>query len=293
MNNVLKLAVLIALTRPSPVPAQQAVQVKGSATGCLEEHRSQVDLVAHLTEEARVDALAKAFGTGLLSAEVLEERFTVKNQQESVVTGVHRHLESGVRGVWICDRQKPQVKRLENGTEAPCFTVDVQGWAKPHSNDEVPLQTRVGRCPEAGCSTRIFSDGDPLFLHFEAAADGWLMSYLEDPYTDSVYAIHPNRDRSSAMPVQGNEAVVIPDPTDQNYYYNLALFAGEEEGTSRQWIWLVYSEKEMQGPVMDEFPEEPARMTRSDWQHWLRTNLVRQEGLQTEVIPISVQPKSK
>jgi hypothetical protein len=293
MINTLRTLLLLSLLSACFASAQDAVPVQGSASGCLREHLSQVELLERLTEEARVNALGAAFGTGVLSAEILEERLTVSHHRDTVTTRLRRHLESGVRGIWLSDREQPQVKRQDNGQEPPCYTVEVWGWARSHTTSEVPLRTGVGTCPATVCSTRIFTTGDPLFLRFEAAADGWMMSYLEDPDTDSVYAIHPNRERSAAMPVLGNKPMVIPDPTDMSHYYNLSLFAVDEEDVSRQWVWFLYSERKVKGPLMQEFPDGPARMSRSDWQHWLRTNLVRQEGLQTAVIPISVQPKSK
>lgn len=142
---------------------------------------------ARALEDARVDALGKAFGTIVAQDVVISESEGSERN--------HNHFlalaSTEVKGEWLKDLSEPKYDISVNEDNTLTVSCKIKILGRQITN-ECPLfeaLTLRGR-PETQYSSSEFNDGDDMFLWFRPSVDGFVQVYLVDE-SDNVAGILP------------------------------------------------------------------------------------------------------
>ena len=156
----------------------QTRKVSGEYTYYGSPSQTPKEAKAAAVENARVQALAKEFGT-LITQNTLQEESRKGNEEHSHIMQIS---SAEVKGEWIEDLKEPEVK-VVGVTEEGIIIVSakVEGKARAIGNDASDFEVMTLR---NGTSKRYadteFKDYDRLYLFFKAPADGYVAAYLID-----------------------------------------------------------------------------------------------------------------
>lgn len=142
---------------------------------------------AHALENARVDALGKAFGT-IVSQNVMSSESAGTEREHSHFLSL---TSTEVKGEWLKDISEPKYDITVNDDNSFTVTCTVKILGKQITNECPPFDAESlrGR-PEKQYASSEFKDGDDMFLWFRASADGFVQVYLIDE-SDNVAGILP------------------------------------------------------------------------------------------------------
>lgn len=182
---LLTIAALLAL----PAAADQTVSGEATYYGSSEDSPAMCRRKA--LEMARIDALAKAFGT-IVSQDISQES-TIKNSKES--SNFLAVSETNVRGEWLADVSEPEYEQTYGADNNIIMKCRVKGKARALNNYAPSFNISVLSAPDKKFSTTSFNHEDNVYMYFESpSTDGYLTICLEDeagnvvrmfPYVDS------------------------------------------------------------------------------------------------------------
>lgn len=175
--------------------------VEGEYTYHALEDVSPAEAKRIALEHAKIDALAKRFGTFVSSS----SNTVITNNDGKSSVNTHQISASEVKGVWIEDITEPAFEiRLEN--EFTVVTCKVKGKARRITSAQVDLDIHLLRNgTERFYESEDFKDNDNIYLSFKSPINGYLAVYLVDdkyaycmlPYkeqTNGIYRVKANKD---------------------------------------------------------------------------------------------------
>lgn len=200
------LLILLALVAGLAAGAQKVKTVEGTFTYTGSDNESRRDCMARALEYARLDALAREFGTNVTSDIVQQEN--VGGQLDG--TYFDARSETSVRGEWIADDGEPKYEFSMSPDGLLIVKCTVKGRAREISNQGVEFTATVLRngMTEREAATE-FRSGDQMSLFFRAPTDGYISVFLFDE-TGTVFTLLPYMgNRSGQMAVEGDTDYVF------------------------------------------------------------------------------------
>ncbi|MDR1342226.1 MAG: DUF4384 domain-containing protein [Prevotellaceae bacterium] len=185
--------------------AQGVVSVCGEYSYPVPEHVPVAQAKQIALERARVEALAKKFGTAIAQHSALMRT----EENEKVSEAFFSLLANEVKGEWLEDTKEPT---LEVTTEQGRLTVNASVCFKAREIKGAGVDF-TAKALRNGTESKYESDdfrhGDDLYLLFRSPVDGYLAVYLVDD-TPTAYCLLPYRgDPSGQAQVKAGQEYVF------------------------------------------------------------------------------------
>lgn len=258
---------IASLAIPAMTFAADIVSVKGESTFYDDGTHSRVECMRLALEQARVDALAKKFGT-IVSQDILQADRVQGNREHNDFLSLS---STEVRGEWVADEGEPEYKFERDKDENLIVTCIVRGKAKAIDNESAQFNSAVLR---NGTDTRNadinFKDGDAMFLDFQSGEDGYLAVFLEDEQKN-VYQLLPYvADQKSRVSVKKGPRYVFFSPSHGKRGEIVdELILTAEYNTEYNRVYVLFSPDQFSVPVMNRDPGQLPWMNADEFSKWL------------------------
>lgn len=197
--------ILLTLVFPASLFAQSERRVEGEYTYYTPQDVSLETARATAIEQARIQALADAFGT-------LIEQTTFTRQENIDGTSFINMLalgESTVKGEWLNDTKEPETEVLY---EDHFLIVTAHVWGVARELVSVPIDISA-KVLKNGTLDRYeddnFRDGDDIYLSFQSPTKGYLAVYLMDDKGDAYCFLPYANDVDGMFEVKANKPYVL------------------------------------------------------------------------------------
>lgn len=247
--------------------AADIVSVKGESTFYDDGTHSKVECMRLALEQARIDALAKKFGT-IVSQDILQSDRIVGNREHNDFLALS---STEVRGEWVADDGEPEYKFDRDKEENLIVTCIVKGKAKAIDNESAEFNSSVLRNGTDSRNADInFKNGDAMFLDFQGSQDGFLSVFLEDEQK-MVYRLLPyTSDQKTRVPIKKGNRYVFFSPSDAMKGDKVdELILTADFNTEYNRVYVLFSPEQFSAPVMNEQPGQLPWMSSDDFSKWL------------------------
>lgn len=249
--------------------AADIVTVRGESTYYDDGSKSRAECMRLAAEQARIDALSRAFGT-IVTQDIL---------QSDRVSGSREHNDflmlssTEVKGEWIADEGDPKYEFSHDASHNLIVKCEIKGKAREISNEAVPFEASVLRNgTDLRHADNLFRDGDDMFLYFKSPEDGYLTAFLEDESGDVALVLPYPRDTKSRVFVRRDTPYVFfsrdkaAGNDSQALIEELMLTAPDRVECNR--LYVIFSPESFSRPIMNTQGELPT-LKRSDFNKWL------------------------
>jgi hypothetical protein len=177
----------------------------------VESDKSELETQNKGIEQARINAIKKAFGEKMLQGNnTWIENYQGKEKVESQ-TMVSLTSETYVNGEWLEDVKEPKIeKEFKDGALWLKITVVCKVRELTNQTNQ-PFSYFTSSCPDLKCKTSFFNDGQDFYLFFKSPVNGFLAAYLEVPKEGKTYRLLPYQSQAS----QGSFAI----QADKEYFF--------------------------------------------------------------------------
>ncbi len=248
--------------------AADIVSVKGESTYYDDGTKSKVECMRLAAEQARIDALAKKFGT-IVSQDILQTDRISGNKEHNDFLALS---STEVKGEWIADDGEPEYEFSRDAQENLVVFCRVKGKAREISNDSSPFEALVLRNgTDRRNADNLFRDGDDMFLYFRSATDGFLAVFLEDE-SGKVYLLlpYPMDSRTRVPVVKDNDYLFFSRGSDTSGDNSLVeeIMLTAPYNVEYNRLFVMYSPESFSRPVMEKDGGLP-HMSSADFSKWL------------------------
>ena len=192
-------------------------------------------------ENARVQALAKEFGT-LITQNTLQEEGRKGNEEHSHIMQIS---SAEVKGEWIEDLKEPETKVVDITDDGIIVvTAKVEGKARAIGNEAADFEVLTLR---NGSDKRYadtdFNHLDRMYLYFKAPVDGYVAAYLIDEQ-QNVTCLLPHESNADGQQLvkHGKEYVFFSERYDPGFMGKDGLVVTcEEERFELNRIYVIFS----------------------------------------------------
>lgn len=269
--------------------ATKAKNVTGETTYYDNGHHSRVECMRLAAEQARIDALAKEFGTIVTQDIVQTDRISSGRETNDLFA----LSMTEVKGEWLGDTAEPEYD-FSIGTDGNLVVrCRVRGSARAITNEAIAFETKVLRngTRAANADTR-FRDGDEMYLYFLGSSDGYLSVWLEDE-SRTVYNLLPYpRDPKNEVKVKRYAEYTFFNPSLGKGEFGpeeeLVLTAPDHPEYNR--LYVVFSPAPYSRPAMSATGGLPS-LTTEDFTRWLMKVRRNDPKLGVKSINIEIEPK--
>lgn len=278
----------ILLLLPLLSYAQRVKQVCGEYTYYAEGNESPNQVKLKAWEGAKVEALAREFGTIVSQSTTQSE--TLANGEESSYFSQLSSTE--VKGEWLEDVGEPEYE-MEFVDDMLVVKCRACGKARELSNEAVDFEALVLRNgTEKKFADVSFKGGDDMYLLFRSPADGYVAAYLVDE-TPAAYCLLPYMSNAEGQqPVEhGREYIFFSEAKAEQGSgavdeYTLTC-AGDIE---RNRLYVIFSPepftKALDSQVSDALPRQ---LSYEDFSKWLGTCRKRDKKMGVKVMHIEIK----
>lgn len=285
-------AVVAIFMVTTAVAASPVKTVKGEYTYYGDKATSPAECKRLALEGARLDALAKEYGT-IVTQDVLQaDRIDSKGEANKFLS----LSSTEVKGEWIADDGEPEFEITLDKDDNLVVRCKVKGKAREISNESTEFDARVLRNgTKPGNASTDFYDGDDLYLYFTAPVDGYVSVFLslED---GNVYQMLPYlSDTKGEAKVKRNYDYVFFDPTKAEGTFGTPdqfriATAGVIEFNK---IYVVFSPSYFAKPVMRarNSMEELPSMSEDDFSKWLVKSRRNDSKMGVRQMNLKIYPK--
>lgn len=242
--------------------------VTGESTFYDDGTHSRIECQRLAAEQARIDALAREFGT-IVSQDILQSDRISGNREQNDFLALS---STQVKGEWLADIGEPEYTYSRDKDENLIVTCRVKGKAKAITNEAPEFTALVLRnSPMKQAAATEFRNGDYMYLYFNGASDGYLCCFLQDE-SGSVYMLLPSRsDVKTSVPVKKNQEYIFFSPQHSSLPASqvdeLILTAPDHQEYNR--MYTVYSSEPFSRPVMSTSSVGLPAMSGDEFTKWL------------------------
>ncbi len=264
-------------------------EITGEATYYDDGSLSRIECMKRAAEQARIDALAKAFGT-IISQDIVQADRVSSGRETNEFLSLST---TEVKGEWLGDVEEPQYEFSRDANENLIVTCRVRGNAREISNQGVPFEALVLRNGEKEVhASTSFRDGDEMRVLFNGAADGYVCVFLQDE-TGTVYGLLPYpRDAKSEVKVKKDRKYVFFKGGDKEFgpSEELIMTAGDEPEFNR--LFVVFSPNAFTRPVMSANGSGLPSVSAKEFTKWLLRVRRNDQRMGVKAVNIRIDPKS-
>lgn len=269
--------------------ASDIVSVEGESTYYDNGTHSKVECMRLALEQARIDALAKKFGT-LVSQDILQTDRIAGSREHNDFLALS---QTEVKGEWVADDGAPEYEFSHDAEENLIVKCRIRGKAKAINNESAEFKALVLRngMTDANADNR-FRDGDSMYLLFKGASDGFVAVFLQDE-AGKVYRLLPYpQDSKTRVPVKGG--------SDYLFFSQRLARKGEpveeiiltaEFNLEYNRVYVLFSPEPFSCPVMNHNPGMLPDMKATDFTKWLVKARNADSKMGMKIINVEIAPK--
>ncbi|MDE7144155.1 MAG: DUF4384 domain-containing protein [Muribaculaceae bacterium] len=269
MIKALIITLAMILSGVGAAQAQNVVTIDGEATYYGESDDSPAMARQKALEAARINALAREFGT-VISQTTVQRDVADRSGEQTFFSSLSA---SEVNGEWIADDGEPQFSTELDSDGLYIVRCKVRIKARALSNLAADFNATVlrnGTTPRHADTD--FRSGDDLFLSFSAPADGFLTVYLT--VGDDVMTLLPySSSTSGKVPVRhGREYVFFSaDKADKSLGVPDELTMVTDKAIEHTRLSVLFSPNEFTKAIDHASADTslPRSLTYSDFVRWL------------------------
>lgn len=280
---------VLTLLLSSDLAASDVKTISGEATYYGTPNDSPASARKKALEAARIEALAKEFGTAV--SHISEQQEVADSSGERSYLSYVSALE--VKGEWIADVREPEYKIELDADGDYIVTCKVTITGRALSNSAPEFRTEVLRNGNDWCNAdNRFHKGDDLKLRFQAPVDGFLAVYMVDdkgnvqtllPYLSSTRGNVPithNKDYLFFSAAGADPAFGVPD--------EYSLYTDKEVEHNR--VYVIFSPNEFH-KALDNHSGEllPRSLSYTQFAEWLSKVRRRDPQMGMKVFNIMLQ----
>lgn len=269
--------------------AADIVSVKGESTYYDDGTHSKVDCMRLALEQARIDALAKKFGT-IVSQDILQADRIQGNREHNDFLSLST---TEVRGEWVADEGEPEYKFERDKDENLIVTCVIKGKAKAIDNESAQFNSAVLRNGTDSRNADInFKNGDAMFLEFQGGEDGYMQVFLEDEQKNVFQLLPYISDQRSRIPVKKGTRYVFFSPDNAlkgEVVDELILTA--DFNTEYNRVYVLFSPEQFSSPVMNRDPGSLPWMNSDDFSKWLVRTRKNDPKMGVKAMNLIISPK--
>lgn len=271
--------------------AAKVVTVKGESTYYDDGTHSRIECMRLAAEQARIDALAKEFGTTVAQDIVQTDRISGNREHNDFLS----LSTTEVRGVWIGDIGEPEYEISNDADGNFVVSCRIKGSASPISNEASEFQSSVLRnTPDIVGADNHFRDGDTMYLYYNGSDNGYLSVFLEDEQNNVMQLLPYTSDSDGRLEVRKNKEYIFFSPKhnqDKSVAVDeLTLTAPERTEYNR--VYVVFSPSEFARPVMTGEPGGLPVMRSSDFTKWLTKARRNDSKMGVKTMNIEISPRN-
>lgn len=274
-----------------PLRSADDVELTGRTTYYDDGTHTRNECKILAAEQARVDALARRFGT-LVSQDIVQSAEVSNGRDAESFMALSM---TQVRGEWLGDTSEPQYTFGLDNDGNLTVGCTVSGRARPLSNAVPDFETKAlrgGANPTSASSD--FNAGDDLTLFFRAAADGWVAVFLEDE-SHTVYSLLPYPTESAgAVKVKRGEPYVFFHNASARPEHGLTreLVMTADDRTEYNRLYVVYSTALFSRPMTEPHPSGLPAATTDGFTRWLIKSRRADPTMGLKVINLRIKPST-
>lgn len=273
---------------PVSLSAKGIVTVQGESTYYDNGTHSKVECMKFALEQARIDALAREFGT-LVSQDIMQSDRVTGSREKNDFLALS---STQVKGEWIADEGEP-VYTFDHDKDANLIvTCRVRGKAKEISNESAEFEAVVLRNGTDKVHTdNRFRHGDSLYLYFKGSTNGYLTVFLQDEADNVIQLLPYYNDSKTRIPVKGGWEYVYFDPDradNTTDFEGLVMTAPNNLEYNR--LYVIFSPNAFSAPVMTRNPGELPYMAAGEFSKWLVKSRRNDSAMGVKIINIEINP---
>lgn len=285
------LIILALMILALPTFAADVVTVKGESTFYGEASHSLDFCRKAALEQARINALAREFGTSI-SQDIYQRDMLGKDGEESYFSMLNL---SEVNGEWLGDIGDPDYKIEQDADHHYVVTCSVKGKARKLTNESTPFEVLVLRNGnEARFADTRFRDGDDMRMLFRAPVAGYIAAYFIDDKRN-VYSILPYQNGTDGLMRVGRDRdYVFFDPTKADPQFGepdeLIMTVSGTGSVERNQFYVLFSPDNFNRAIDRVAATSDGLRTLSyeEFTKWLATTRKRDPKMGMKVINIEV-----
>jgi hypothetical protein len=290
MQTMKKLTLLCALTTISAtLYAQKIVNVCGEFTYYAPENITPEQAKQVALERAKLEALAKQFGTAIAQHNVMVKKDDVKNYDEQFFS----LSASDVKGEWLETQGEP--KYTVSYEKGIVVNVSVCGKARAIVGAGVDFTAKALRNgTEARFEGYEFKNNDELYLLFSSPVNGYIAVYLIDHEQTAFCLLPYTSDTQGKVEIKsGKEYVffffihVAPAEKSKVDEYTLTC----EKAVEQNYLYIIFSPNAFTKANDSHAGEElmPRELSFDDFQKWLTKNRQRDTDMKVEIKSLTIK----
>lgn len=252
-------------------------------------------------EDAQVAAIEKAFP-------YLIEDETITTIKDGNVDYVMKSNKK-VRGIWIRHEREPscEARVVESkGEQVNQYTCTVYGLIREVQNESLKFIASPLGSPYKDNKKEVFESGEPLFVHFQPAVDGFVSVFFRSAGSVSRIMPYPQLNTpkyNKGMKVKGGENYIFYDSQHSSvktlnilpeFVLPLEIWTDFTQGEESNTMYVLFSEQKIPAPPMDKAVTDenftyPAEMDAYDFERWLEDRRLSDLSLQELSYKITVR----
>jgi hypothetical protein len=290
MRNILLTTFLVAVLS-APLSAQKTVNICGEFTYYAPENVTLEQAKRTALERAKLEALAKQFGTAIHSTAVLTKKEDGKNFDEQFFS----LSASDVKGEWLETQGEPKYAvSYENSMLV--VKVSVCGKAREIVSAGVDFSAKVLRNgTEAKHESDNFKHNDDIFLLFRSPTDGYLAVYLIDAEQTAFCLLPYMGDPTGKVKIKsGHDYIFFSEkhaaPAEKAMVTEYVLTC--KEAVEQNFLYVIFSPNEFTKANDSQASRElalPRELPFEEFQKWLTKNRQRDKDLKVEIKSLTIK----
>jgi len=279
----------------------------------IEKNMTEEETEKKCLEQARIDAIRRAFGDALIQGNSTYISNQVTGEKVESQNVFQFYSDTYVNGEWIKDLETPVVKKRDQNGER-WIDVSVNCKVRELKTSAVHFKAAALTCPERTCETESFNDGQDFYLYFKSPVDGYISVYLDVPNDQTTYRILPYQKYKSET------SFFVK--ADQDYYFfskkhdytgdktaidELVMSLTNKGIIENNKVFLLFSPgKPLEKPILNteavtkaqqeiilENYDLPAHLSSDEFQKWQLQVRSRNKDIEFNAFYISIQPLKK
>ncbi len=284
----LKLIILLFIGNLLSLGAQNVVKVSGEYTYYAEGNESVNEAKNKALEGAKLQALAKEFGT-VVSQSNMQQETSMDGKESSYFSSLS---SNEVKGEWLETVGEPEYN-IDFAGDVIVVICKVGGKARRISNESVDFIAKILRNgKEEKFADVNFRNGDDMYLLFRAPVDGYVAVYLIDE-TPEAFCLLPYMDNASGrQKVKHNKEYVFfaeglsPEGSGTVDEYTLT----SSKDIERNQIYVIFSPEPFTKAMDSQLDEGlPRQLGFDKFSHWLSASRRRDTKMGLKVMHINIK----
>lgn len=273
-----KILLILLLASAGIIQAQTGKTVRAEAgiVYHIPETESRKEALVKAIEEARAEAIRKAFGESVTQTSGhVNEKMTIYGNTE-------------VNGKWLKDTQSPRVRyRIDSISGETAIFVHVWGKAQEIKRAEADLKITTKRCSEDGqcIQTTAFHDKDILNFDFLSPVDGFLAVYLQDEDNNMFRLLPSLLNTKGFQEIRANTFYENLLVQMMNSYVELIAFNTVEFNR----LHFIFSPNPFTIPIDEEMESGLRWLDYQVFQEWLSKNRTRDTEMQDKTVLLEIR----